>query len=337
MVLLKRIGKRLQKEAGRECIPCLALILAITGYFPAAMTPFYRLGGALARARTQGETNGIGGLSYSETELEEITLENDISGDEIAGIPAAEEYTPPPAPFFYSAYKIQKGDMIGFIAENFGLNQGTLVSVNAIKNSRAIYPNDVLKIPNQDGIMHSVAAGETLAQIASRYTVEAAAIVTANELFRESVNPGTKLFIPGAKLDFTQLQEINGDLFIWPVRGRISSRYGYRVHPISGGRAFHTGIDVPAMAGTPIKAAMSGRVTVAGYNGVFGNYVVVAHHSNYRTLYGHMSSIRAKSGAYVKAGEVIGYVGSTGQSTGAHLHFTVYKNGVTVNPLLLMN
>jgi murein DD-endopeptidase MepM/ murein hydrolase activator NlpD len=81
---------------------------------------------------------------------------------------------------------------------------------------------------------------------------------------------------------------------------------------------------------------MSGRVTTAGWSDAFGNYVVITHHAGYRTLYGHMSVIRVKSGAYVGAGDRLGDVGSTGQSTGPHLHFTVYKNGVTVSPLSLM-
>ena len=81
---------------------------------------------------------------------------------------------------------------------------------------------------------------------------------------------------------------------------------------------------------------MAGRVTAVGYNNVYGNYVVINHHSGYRTLYGHLNAIRTRTGAYVVQGERVGDVGSTGQSTGPHLHFTVYKNGVTVNPRALM-
>jgi len=81
---------------------------------------------------------------------------------------------------------------------------------------------------------------------------------------------------------------------------------------------------------------MAGRVSSVGYDDILGNYVVISHHSGYRTLYGHMSVIRTRTGAYVSVGERIGDVGSTGQSTGPHLHFTVYKNGVTVNPRSLM-
>ncbi|MDR2468081.1 MAG: M23 family metallopeptidase [Spirochaetaceae bacterium] len=281
------------------------------------------------------EGGGIGGMAYTESELEEINVDNEASEAGMM-VPVPEEYLAT-QPLLYSAYTIQKGDMIGVIAENFGLNQGTLVSINNIRNSRAIYPNEILRIPNQDGIMHTVASGETIAAIAEKYTVEQNSIITANELFSDKVNNGTRLFVPGAKLNFMQLQEINGDLFVWPVRGRITSRYGYRISPVSGSRMFHTGIDVSAVTGVPIRAAMSGRISTAGYNDVFGYHVVIAHHSNYRTLYGHMSAIRTRSGAYVKTGEVIGYVGNTGQSTGSHLHFTVYKNGVTINPLLLMN
>jgi murein DD-endopeptidase MepM/ murein hydrolase activator NlpD len=162
-------------------------------------------------------------------------------------------------------------------------------------------------------------------------------IVTANELFREKVNSGANIFIPNARMDSTKLQEINGDLFIWPVRGRITSRYGYRRSPITGARSFHSGLDISANIGVPIKAAMSGRVISTGYNDIFGYFVVISHHSNYRTLYGHMNRIRTENGAYVRTGQIIGDVGNTGQSTGAHLHFQVYKGGLTINPLLLMN
>lgn len=321
----------------------IALCCAAMAYFPReSLSPLaVFITSAFAK---NSEAEGIGGMAYTETELEEISLDAQLVSVQLTGagiseevaIPVPQEYAAPEV-LLYSAHTIQKGDMIGKIAENYGLNQGTLISVNGIKNSRAIYPKEILKIPNQDGIMHNVAAGETIKSISQKYTIEPASISAANELFGEKINSGTKLFIPGAKLDYAQLQEINGDLFIWPVRGRITSRYGYRISPVSGVRTFHTGLDISGVTGTPIKAAMSGRVTSAGYNSVFGKYVVVAHHSNYQTLYGHMSAIRTRSGAYVKTGEIIGYVGNTGLSTGSHLHFTVYKNGRTVNPSMLIN
>jgi murein DD-endopeptidase MepM/ murein hydrolase activator NlpD len=238
--------------------------------------------------------------------------------------------------FLYVPYTVVKGDIIGEIAKTFGLYEDTIISVNGIRNSRLLQIGQVLKIPNQDGILHKTGQGETLQDLAKRYNVEAASIQTANELFSETISAGATLFIPGTRLDWVSLQEINGDLFIWPVRSYITSNYGYRRSPFTGLRQFHTGLDIGAPSGTPIAAAMSGRVSTAGFDATLGNYVVITHHSGYRTLYGHMSVIRTRPGAYVRTGERIGDVGSTGLSTGPHVHFTVYKNGVTVNPRTLM-
>jgi murein DD-endopeptidase MepM/ murein hydrolase activator NlpD len=228
--------------------------------------------------------------------------------------------------------------MIGGLAENFGLNQDTIISINNIKNTRLVQIGQVLRIPNQDGIMYTVKEDDTLDAIAAKYKSNALDIQIANELFSNEALPGTALFIPGAQLDWTERQEINGDLFLWPVSGYITSPYGYRVYPFDddGGRQFHSGLDIGASYGTPVRAAMSGRVSSAGWDDVLGNHVVISHHAGYRTLYGHMSVIRVKTGAYVGTGERIGDVGSTGRSTGPHVHFTVYKNGVTVNPRSLL-
>jgi murein DD-endopeptidase MepM/ murein hydrolase activator NlpD len=163
--------------------------------------------------------------------------------------------------------------------------------------------------------------------------------VTANQLISHKINPGMELFIPGAEFNSTQLQEINGDLFQWPLSHRtyISSYFGYRIDPFGSGRhTFHTGIDIPAPTGTPIHAAMAGTVIESSYNHVYGNHVIIRHHDGYKTLYGHMCKpSKLKYGDYVTVGQVIGYVGSTGESTGPHCHFTIYKNGRLLNPLLL--
>ena len=237
----------------------------------------------------------------------------------------------------YDIHIVQSGENVSELAVSFGLNQDTIISINKITNTRLMQIGKVLKIPNQDGILHTVRSGDTLSSIAERYKVNEEDIKTANELFSEKVAAGKDLFIPEAKLDWVTLQEINGDLFIWPLDGRITSSYGYRMDPFNANRRqFHSGMDISGGMGTPIKAAMSGRVSAVGYDDILGNYVVVSHHSGYRTLYGHMSVIRTRTGASVAMGERIGDVGTTGLSTGPHLHFMVYKNGVTVNPRSLM-
>jgi murein DD-endopeptidase MepM/ murein hydrolase activator NlpD len=279
-----------------------------------------------------GPDIGMGG-GYPGNALAENTPPEGESA--IAGLLEPEAFSKPRT-LLYSSYTVQKGDIIGDIAEKFGLNQDTLISSNGIKNTRLIQIGQVLKIPNQDGIFHRVQNGDTLAALGEKYQSSAEAIQTANELFSETIRPGTALFIPGARLDWINLQEINGDLFLWPVPGYITSPYGYRRSPFTGIRQFHSGLDIGSPMGTPIRAAMSGRVSAVGWDDSFGNYVVISHHSGYRTLYAHMSLIRVKAGAYVGTGDRIGDVGSTGRSTGPHLHFTVYKNGVTVNPRSLM-
>ncbi|MCL2185485.1 MAG: M23 family metallopeptidase [Treponema sp.] len=237
----------------------------------------------------------------------------------------------------YDSYTVKSGENISTLAVNFGLNQDTIITVNKVTNSRLLQVGKVLKIPNQDGIIHTVRNGETLSAVAEKYKLEPEAIQAVNELFSERIVTGTDLFIPGARLDYARLQEINGDLFIWPLQGALTSYYGYRRDPFNPSRRqFHDGIDISGRVGTPVRAAMAGRVGWVGWDNVFGNYVIINHHSGYRTLYGHLSVIRTRTGAYVAQNERIGDVGNTGLSTGPHLHFTVFKNGATVNPLILM-
>ena len=236
-----------------------------------------------------------------------------------------------------NSYIVQSGDNISTLAVSYGLYQDTIISYNKIANSRLLQIGRVLKIPNQDGILHTVRSGETLASIARSYDADIEVLQIVNELFSDFVAVGTDLFIPGARLDWGRLQEINGDLFIWPTVGTISSNYGYRRNPFNTAQyQFHNGVDIRGDIGTPVRAAMAGRVSAAGWDSILGNYIIITHHSGYRTLYAHLNVIRTRTGAYVAQGERIGDMGNTGQSTGPHLHFTVYKDGITVSPLSVM-
>jgi murein DD-endopeptidase MepM/ murein hydrolase activator NlpD len=288
------------------------------------------------KAGVHSAENGMGGLGYPAGPTEKDGLFEQEKTLLDLGVPEPEAFSRPRM-LLYSAYSVQQGDMISNIAQNYGLNQDTLISLNNIQNTRLLQIGQILKIPNQDGIVYKVKNGDSLAGIAETYKTGVEDIAAANELFSDVVREGTSLFIPGARLDWVNLQEINGDLFIWPLSGGyITSLYGYRRSPFTGIRQFHSGLDIGSPMGAPIRAAMSGRVISTGYDDSFGNFVVISHHSGYRTLYAHMSVIRVKSGAIVGTGERIGDVGSTGLSTGPHLHFTVYKNGATVNPRSLM-
>ena len=118
-----------------------------------------------------------------------------------------------------------------------------------------------------------------------------------------------------------------------PVAGRVSSPFGERFHPVLGSRRMHSGVDVAARYGAPIVAAADGRVVSAGWSGGYGRQVAIEHSGGVRTSYSHMSSIAAAPGVPVRQGQVIGYVGSSGLSTGPHLHYEVFKDGRKVNPL----
>lgn len=241
----------------------------------------------------------------------------------------------------YFAYRVRSGDMIGRIAEAFDVTSDTIISVNNIRNSRLLQIGDYLKVPTMPGILYTVKKdGETIETIAEKYKVDALKCSVVNHIALDfSISAGSTLFVPDAELDWVTRQEINGDLFRKPIRARWyrSSRFGWRASPFTGARSYHSGVDMACPMGTNIYAALPGKVTATGYNATYGNYVIIAHHSGYKTLYGHMSAILCHSGQYVTQDSRIGKVGSTGLSTGPHLHFTVFKNNKQVNPENLWN
>lgn len=241
----------------------------------------------------------------------------------------------------YSSYRIRKGDMIGVIAERFGLTQDTLISINNIRQTRRIQIGEYIKVPSMPGILYTTKKdGETAASVAEKYQVSAQKTAAVNHLHEQgSLAAGTSLFVPDAFMDWVTRQEINGDLFRRPLRARyyVSSSFGWRRSPFTGKRTFHNGVDMASPAWTPVYAALAGTVTAAGFHSVYGNYVIVTHHSGYRTLYGHMVGIKARKGQSVDTRTVLGWVGTTGLSTGPHLHFSVFKYGSAVNPVSLWN
>ncbi len=120
--------------------------------------------------------------------------------------------------------------------------------------------------------------------------------------------------------------------YIWPVRGQIVQNFGWRIHPILRKRQFHTGLDIAVESGTPILAADSGVVIFSGYNGGYGKMLLIDHGSGFSTLYGHASALLVDKGQTVVKGQIVARVGTTGLSTGPHLHFEIRKNGTPVNP-----
>ena len=239
----------------------------------------------------------------------------------------------------FQNYTVKAGDSISTISRKFGLsNISTLIAVNDISNVRTLRSGQKLKIPSTDGLVYKVQAGDSLNSLSVKYQVSVEEILDANDLSSENLSKGAELFIPGAKMEMSQLRKAMGELFSYPIKAawRLTSRFGPRQDPFTGVASNHTGIDMACPTGTPIRAAMSGKVAYVGWSNVFGNYVIINHGNGYQTLYGHMTQALVKKGQNVDQSTKIGLVGSTGYSTGPHLHFTVYKNGNLVDPMTLL-
>ncbi|MCR4580412.1 MAG: M23 family metallopeptidase [Treponema sp.] len=243
-------------------------------------------------------------------------------------------------PVTYQTYKVRSGDTISGIAIKFGLrNISTLISVNDIGNVRQLAAGQKLRIPSVDGIIYTVKKGDSLNGISTKYGISLDNLLDVNDLTKETLTAGQQLFIPGVGLDAGTLRNAMGELFTMPIAAKFrwSSPYGYRADPFTGVKTFHTGTDMACPTGTPILASMSGRVMKVGtMHRIYGNYVIIDHGNGYQTLYAHMSKVIAAKGQWVSQGTRIGLVGSTGYSTGPHLHFTVYKNGKLVDPMSVL-
>jgi len=237
-------------------------------------------------------------------------------------------------------YVVKPGDTLWDIAKRFNITLDTIISANQLEHVDMLKIGQVLKVPSVSGVFHKVAKGETLEKIAKVYKVDLEQIRKYNTGLRE-VKAGSLVFIPGGKL----LEETHPSKprwiasrrsrreFVWPVNGRITSKFGWRRDPFSGRREFHTGIDISAPSGVPIRASRSGRVIYAGWRTGYGLLVIVDHGDGWETWYGHCSRINVRVGQYVAQGEIVGRVGSTGRTTGSHLHFEIRNNGNPVDPL----
>ena len=188
----------------------------------------------------------------------------------------------------------------------------------------------------QNELNSSVAAAQMSAAEAQQAQKDAQAAIESDEMNYEAVKKQIQKMIAAAAASKPTLSFTG---FICPLKSysRISSEYGWRKNPVTGVNKLHAGTDFAAPGGTPIYAAASGYVQVAGWSsGGYGNYVIIYHGkmsdgNQYSTLYGHMRSVATSAGKYVKQGEIIGYVGSTGNSTGNHLHLEVWKGGSKAN------
>lgn len=225
-----------------------------------------------------------------------------------------------------SVYTVRQGDTLSQIAKMFGVSINTIAWGNDLKNG-TIKPGDTLLILPISGVRHIVVKGDTVAGIAKKYKADAREISLFNNLSESALlAAGTEIIIPdgeGAAVNLGPASRVRG--------GGGPSYDGYYLRPILGGRKTqglhgYNGIDLANYFGAPVFASAGGEVIVAkydGWNGGYGKYVVIAHPNGTQTLYSHLSQVLTYVGRQVARGEVIGNIGSTGNSTGPHLHFEV--------------
>ncbi len=236
------------------------------------------------------------------------------------------------AGYFLVYYYVEFGDTLVGIAEAFDVSPSTILDWNPTINPLHLKPGQEIVIPIPNGIICEVQKGDTLDAISKRFFTVVELIKEANSLNTDIIFPGQKLFIP---TEIIGLAFNDTKTLIWPVYGRITSTFGWRIHPITKKWSFHTGVDVAAPFGSPVFAAESGIVEFAGKKSGYGMLIVI-NHGYFKTAYGHLSKINVFVGQYVRRGEFIGRVGNTGISTGPHLHFEVRINDKFKNPLTFL-
>lgn len=242
-------------------------------------------------------------------------------------------------------YTVQPGDTVSGIAQKFGISLDTIRWANNLASISAIKPGQVLKILPVTGVVHKVKKGETIYSIAKYYSTDPQGIVdfpfnsfVDDETFALAV--GQTLVVPdGVMPKETPWQPsayiarqtpdagtvVASGQFIWPTSGIITQRFSW----------YHKGLDIANRASPAILAADSGKVIVAGWpdGRGYGNMVQIDHGNGLQTIYGHMAKIFVVAGQTVKRGDQLGIMGTTGRSTGIHLHFEVRKSGVPIDPL----
>ena len=259
------------------------------------------------------------------------------------------------------AYTVKKGDTLKSIAATYFTDADLIAAMNNLPENSPLYIGDTLYLPQDPEMEVVVTSGDNIWNLAAKYHTTAENLINYNKLEQpEQLKPGETIDIPvinyqeepqsitvqtlaargqnlqrklavaatttvkAKNLPSSQSQKTD---WLTPVQGVISSSFGQR------NQGYHHGVDIAAEAGTNIKAAAGGKVILAGWkNWVYGNTVTIDHGNGWQTMYAHTSKVLVEEGDTVAAGDVIALVGSTGNSTGPHLHLELRKNGTIVNP-----
>lgn len=242
-------------------------------------------------------------------------------------------------------YEVKSGDTIESVAKEYGVSENTILWENSLSSSSTLKAGQKLRILPVSGVAHKVEGGDTIYSISKKYQANAQAIVDFpfNDVGDDfALSTGQTLIVPDgappekpkpAPTQYLAQQNIPVEAlgsaqFIWPASGTLNQYFSW----------YHPGIDIGNLAGGPIRASDSGTVTVAGWpdNYGYGNRVEIDHGNGFKTRYAHLSAMYVTPGQKVSKGDVIAAMGSTGRSTGTHLHFEIYQGGTALNPPSLL-
>ena len=239
-----------------------------------------------------------------------------------------------------STYVVHEGDTVASVAKLFNVSQSTIRGANDLSSTSKLTVGQKLTILPITGIKYTVKKGDTIASIAKKYSADATEIANSNGVDDSTLAAGQVIIIPDVEITTAATPPKKKPSKIFEPAHDVGPRgdtaqIGYYRAPLSRytetqGIHGYNAVDLGASIGTPIMASAEGDVIVAkagGYNGGYGSYVVIQHDNGSQTLYAHMSKVSTYDGEHVQQGEIIGYVGSTGKSTGAHLHFEI-RNGI---------
>ncbi|HOC29290.1 MAG TPA: LysM peptidoglycan-binding domain-containing M23 family metallopeptidase [Treponemataceae bacterium] len=236
-------------------------------------------------------------------------------------------------PLSLYAYRASSKDSLLGIAARCSIPYDAIASLNRIASMNEPIAGKMLVLPTLPGLyLPDISSSPLETLLLSSFDPADDSIISFT-LYMPDGGKRAVHCIPDLLFNGTVRAFFLSPSFIFPLAGSmVTSTFGMRKNPVTGNLVFHKGIDLAAPAGTPVRACAPGTVKDTGYDPVYGNYVILLHSGNRESLYGHLSSIKIELRQSVKSGTILGTVGSTGQSTGPHLHFEIHENGVPKNP-----
>jgi murein DD-endopeptidase MepM/ murein hydrolase activator NlpD len=234
-------------------------------------------------------------------------------------------------------YRAGPDDTLFSLASRFNIPYETLATLNGLRMAGSVAPGQLLLVPTQPGLFLALDHPTELDRLMEAWRSAAPGTSEIRLTVARSGRPEAMAFFPGERFHPLERAFFLGILFRFPLpAARLTSSFGIRSNPFTGHPTFHAGIDLAAPVGTEVFAARDGTVAATGFDAVLGNFVRLDHGDGYETVYGHLSAVLISLHQEVRSGTILGRVGSTGMSTGPHLHFEIRRQGHPLDPVPLL-